>query len=79
LYYIVKNAFPDLQVIHHASPDWLGRQHLDIFIPAISLAIEYQGRQHDEPVAFFGGQEAYEQVKKHDARKKRLCSVIIFE
>jgi len=74
LYHNIKNAFPYIEVIHHASPSWLGRQHLDIYIPVAKLAIEYHGRQHDEPIAFFGGQEAYEQVKKRDARKKRQCT-----
>ena len=52
---------------------WLGRQHLDIYIPELKIAVEYQGRQHSEPVEFFGGQEAFEKNLERDARKKRLC------
>lgn len=55
LFYEVKAALPDMEVIQHHRPDWLGRQHLDIAIPGLSVAIEYQGAQHDQPVAFFGG------------------------
>ena len=52
LYYKVKEAIPDSEVLLHASPDWLGRQHLDIFIPSLKVAIEYQGAQHEKPVDF---------------------------
>lgn len=73
LYYKIKEAFPTWNVYQHTSPKWLGRQHLDIFIPSISVGIEYQGDQHDQPVDFFGGQEAFEQNLKRDKRKLRLC------
>ncbi len=73
LYYKIKEAFSSLDVQQHASPKWLGRQHLDIFIPSISVGIEYQGDQHNQPVDFFGGQEAFIQNQKRDQRKLRLC------
>lgn len=73
LYYEIKEAFANLDVQQHASPKWLGRQHLDIFIPSISVGIEYQGEQHDQPVDFFGGEEAFIQNQKRDQRKLRLC------
>ncbi|MDM8524283.1 hypothetical protein QUF80_13015 [Desulfococcaceae bacterium HSG8] len=73
LYYAIKNAFPQTQVIQHGTPDWVGNQHLDIWIPAWKIAIEYHGTQHFEPVEFFGGIEGFEATKKRDARKKRLC------
>jgi hypothetical protein len=69
LYYQIKSAFPHLDVEQHARPAWLGRQHIDIFIPALSVAIEFQGLQHDQPVAFFGGVAAFEQARGRDARK----------
>jgi len=74
LYYKVKELFPELEVIHHASPDWLGRQHLDIYIPAARLAIEYQGPQHLQPVDYFGGEEAFERQKRRDLAKKAKCT-----
>jgi hypothetical protein len=39
----------------------------------LSIAIEYQGVQHDQPVDFLGGPEAFEKTKIRDARKRRLC------
>ena len=44
----------------------------DVFISEVNVAIEYQGQQHFEPVDFFGGQDAFEDVKKRDAEKAKL-------
>lgn len=75
LYLQIKNALPDYDVQRHYSPYWLDRQHLDIYIHELEVALEYQGKQHDEPVEFFGGQQAFELNKERDARKKRLCEM----
>lgn len=74
LYYLVKRFCPEVNVLHHATPAWLKGQHLDVYIPDMNVALEYQGAQHDEPVEFFNGREAFEQVKRRDLRKKRACS-----
>lgn len=74
LYYAVKNAFPQTQVIQHGRPDWLGNQHLDIWIPTWKIAIEYHGKQHFEPIEFFGGKTTFEATQKRDALKKRRCA-----
>lgn len=73
LYYEIKGAFPELEVEQHSRPDWLRPQHLDIYIPAMATAIEYQGVQHDQPVAFFGGEEAFRKCQERDRRKQRRC------
>jgi hypothetical protein len=73
LYYAIKEEFDFTKVIHHASPDWLGKQHFDIFIPEYNIAIEYQGVQHSRPVEFFGGAEAFEKNLERDERKRMLC------
>jgi hypothetical protein len=73
LYYEIKNAFSDLQVLHHAQPPWMGRQHLDVYIPELQVALEYHGLQHDQPVEYFGGEEQFRQTQERDARKLRLC------
>ena len=73
LYYKIKEWFPKYLVEHHASPSWLGRQHLDIYIPKMKVAVEYQGKQHDEPIEFFGGKEAYLKTRQRDERKLALC------
>ncbi len=73
LYYAIKNAIPERDVVQHARPKWLGRQHLDVFVPSLKIALEYQGEQHDTPIDFFGGQEVFAIRKKLDARKRRAC------
>jgi hypothetical protein len=73
LYYLIKTNFINYQVLHHGSPKFLGRQHLDIWIPELKIGIEYQGAQHDKPVEFFGGQKAFEENLKRDERKRQLC------
>lgn len=73
LFYKVKAHFDNDQVVQHASPKWLGRQHLDIYFPKYKIGIEYQGKQHSEPIDFFGGEASYLKTIERDERKKRLC------
>src|SRR5947209_6590090 len=42
---------------------------LDIFLPTLSLAFEYQGRQHFQPVTFF----VLGDLPKRDNEKRTLC------
>lgn len=74
LYQILKRSLKRLRVVQHAYPSWLVPQHLDILIPEVSIAIEYMGRQHFEPVEFFGGHAGFKAVQARDERKKKLCS-----
>ncbi len=68
------NLFFDTEnVVQHASPKWLGRQHLDIYFPELNIGIEYQGKQHNEPINFFGGEDAFNKTIERDERKKQLC------
>ena len=73
LFNLVKEIFPKEKVIHQARLDWLGLQSLDIYIPSLKLAIEYQGRQHYEPVDFFGGKEGLVITQKRDKLKAKKC------
>lgn len=73
LYYALKHQFHNEEVLQHASPPWLGTQHLDVFFPERRVAVEYHGIQHDEPVAYFGGPEGYERTVERDRLKARKC------
>lgn len=71
LFHAVRGFYPD--TLYQYRPDWLGRQSLDLYIPSLSTAIEYQGVQHYLPVEFFGGEEALSQRRDLDRVKKELC------
>ncbi len=71
---MVQRHFSHEKIVHQARPIWLGLQRLDIFIPNLKLAIEYQGRQHYEPVPFFGGAEGFLRTQARDKRKADLCA-----
>lgn len=73
LYKLLCKSFPNEQVIQHAHLPWLGQQHLDIYFPNRRVGVEYQGLQHEQPVDFWGGQEAFVRQQERDRRKKRLC------
>ena len=73
LYRLVKSVLPDHEVMREATPDWLGKLRLDIFVPSLNLAIEYQGEQHFRPIELFGGESGFQRTLQRDVRKKRLC------
>ena len=45
----------------------------DFYLPELNKCIEYDGIQHYEPIEFFGGQENFEYVVKHDNIKNEYC------
>ena len=45
----------------------------DFYLPDYNTAIEYDGKQHYEPIAYFGGQETYEHTIIHDNIKNEYC------
>ncbi len=74
LFKIVKRIYRPKKVIHHYRPNWLERLELDIFVPALSLAIEYQGQQHYKAISHWGGEAALVKTKARDLKKKKLCN-----
>lgn len=71
LFHTVRKRHPD--TLYQYRPEWLGRQSLDLYIPSLKTAIEYQGIQHYLPVEFFGGEEALSQRQDLDQQKRQLC------
>ena len=73
LFYLIKERFKNFRVIQHGKPKWLGRQHLDIYLPDFNVGIEYQGEQHSISVEIFGGKTGLKNNKERDLRKKSIC------
>ena len=65
--------FSNTKVVQHGRPTWLGRQHFDIWFPNWKIAVEYHGKQHFEPVEFFGGKEVFHETVERDKRKSKLA------
>ncbi len=70
LFALVAEMHPD--AVHQWRPSFLGAQSVDIYIPRLNLAIEYQGKQHYEPVGIFGGEEGFLATRARDERKRFL-------
>jgi very-short-patch-repair endonuclease len=45
----------------------------DFYIPSKRMCIEFEGKQHYEPLSFFGGIESFEKLKKNDKIKNDYC------
>lgn len=73
LFDLIKSVCPD--AVHQWRPFFLGAQSVDIFVPSLNLAVEYQGAQHYQPVALFGGQEGFDATQARDNRKRHLLAV----
>lgn len=74
LYQFLKRQLKGIQVLQHAQPTWISPQHLDVFIPEASIAVEFMGRQHYEPIDFFGSIAGFKEVQARDIRKQETCA-----
>ena len=77
VYNIIRDGFKKVRVIYQHRPFFLrspigGQMSYDVFIPKLNIAIEYQGKQHFEPVNYFGGEVNFQQTRMRDLEKKRL-------
>jgi hypothetical protein len=73
LFQLVSRIFHDHDVVRHHRPEWLAGLELDIYVPSLDLAVEYQGQQHFHPVDAWGGEEALLDLRKRDKRKALIC------
>ena len=53
--------------------NWIGKQHLDFYLPEYNIAIECQGIQHYKKDSFFGRGNNFNKIKERDKNKKLLC------
>ena len=45
----------------------------DFYLPEYNKLIEFQGKQHEEPVEYFGGSDKYKIQKEHDLLKNKYA------
>ena len=69
----IKELYPHTKVIHQGSPEWLGLQRFDVWLPEFNIAVEYQGKQHYEPIEYFGGTDGLHRCQERDATKRHLA------
>ena len=77
VYKLTKKIFKQYKVIYQHRPFFLksslgGQMSYDVYISGINVAIEYQGKQHFEPIEFFGGESGFQRLKIRDAEKFEL-------
>lgn len=46
----------------------------DFYIPRAFVVVEFQGKQHYEPIGFFGGEEALRSCQERDEIKRNFCN-----
>jgi len=73
LFNIVRKLFPEKEILRRYRPDWLNGLELDIYLPELKIAFEYQGQQHFFPIKAWGGKKSFQELKKRDLLKKELC------
>ena len=64
--YVRQKKFDDCVGIRYKLP-------FDFYLPKYRTAIEFDGKQHYEPMEFFGGLEAYNRLKVNDKIKSDYC------
>jgi len=73
LYEFVKKLLPKAKIKRNFRPRVLEHLEMDIYLPELGIGIEYQGIQHYEPVAHWGGNKGLAKVQARDERKLLLC------
>lgn len=70
---LVARVLPGVEIKRHHRPAWLEGLELDIFVPSLHLALEYQGQQHFHPIKAWGGEASLADLKKRDRKKAARC------
>ena len=74
LFNFLSEALPEYNFVHgYRNKEMLGRQEFDIYSEKYKVAIEYQGKQHYHPIAYFGGDFAYKRQMEWDMIKAKAA------
>jgi hypothetical protein len=69
----VRGVLAGYEIVLEARPRWLGHQRLDMFVPTLNLAIEYQGEQHYLPLDHLGAEQGLRDRQALDKAKREAC------
>lgn len=72
LYRVISSVFTD--AIFQYREEWIKPQSIDIYVPQLKCAFEYQGQQHFSSIELFGGEESFKKRVLLDERKRKLCA-----
>ncbi len=73
----ITNLFPNYEITFHNRSWSTTKLELDIYIPELKLAFEYNGLQHYEWIEFFHPNILeFEYMKYNDRIKKKLCKML---
>ena len=75
LFESIKECIKEHKITREKTFNWLGKKRIDIFIEDLNIGIEYQGRQHFEPVEIFGGIKGYLDTIERDKEKYEQCKI----
>lgn len=73
LFKLVSLVVAPAEVVHHYRGRELQGLEIDVWIPSLRLAIEYQGEQHYQPLEHWGGQDGLDRRIANDRKKRQLC------
>jgi len=74
LHKLVVRLLPGHEVLWHHRPPWLDGLELDVFVPDLGLALEYQGQQHFPPISAWGSEDGLSDLQGRDTRKAAICA-----
>lgn len=76
LFEFLCNKFPNEEILYEVNKTtvpWIQSLRFDIYFPKYNIAVEYDGQQHFKPIEKFGGELKFEETKRLDALKDKLC------
>jgi hypothetical protein len=74
LHNLVEQCMPNMNVLRNIRLAAMNGRELDIYIPELKLALEYNGQQHYHPVKLFGGEKQFLRQQELDRERRLLCA-----
>lgn len=74
----IKNLLKNSEIIYLSQYTFVDCKNIrplkfDFYLPRHNVCIEYDGRQHFEPIDFFGGEDGLKYIQQNDIIKTKFC------